>query len=82
MNGISTLTQKGQVAIPKEIRNHFKLKASDKIYFSVQGDTIVAKPIHSIEDMYGIIKTKRVFSKSDMKKVIRESVVEKYGNNS
>lgn len=82
MDGISTLTQKGQVAIPKGIRNHFRLKASDKIHFSVQGDSIIAKPIHSLGDMYGIIKTKKVLSKSEMKKAIREAVVTKYASRS
>lgn len=82
MDGISTLTQKGQVAIPKKIRNHFRLKTSDKIHFSVQGDSIIAKPIHSIDDMYGIIKTKKVLLKSEMKKTIRKAVVAKYANRS
>ncbi|MBI2442736.1 MAG: AbrB family transcriptional regulator [Candidatus Levybacteria bacterium] len=82
MNGFSTITQKGQVAIPKAIRNHFRLKASDKIHFSVRGNTIIAKPIHSIDDMYGIIKTKKVLSKKEIKKAIRQAVVTKYANRS
>ena len=80
MNGVSTLTQKGQVAIPKEIRDHFRLKASDKIHFSVNDNVIIARPVHSIDDMYGIIKTKKVISKKEMKKEIHEAVVAKYEN--
>ena len=36
MNGFSTITQKGQVAIPKAIRDYFNIKPSDKIYFEAE----------------------------------------------
>ncbi len=78
MTGISTLTQKGQVAIPKNIRDYFGLKAFDKIYFSIENNTIVAKPVISTQSMFGIIKTKKILTKKQMKKVIRDAVLEKY----
>ncbi len=80
MQGISTLTQKGQVAIPKPIRDYFKLQASDRLHFSIEGDRIVAKPAPSISEMRGFIKAKRAVSKAEMKKIIKEAVVTKYAN--
>ena len=82
MHGTSTITQKGQVAIPKEIRDFFNLKPSDKLHFSVEKNKIVAEPVVSTESMFGIIKTKKVLSKKEMKRIIRDAVVEKYENSS
>ena len=82
MDGFSTITQKGQVAIPKGIRDYFGIKASDKIHFSVKDNKIIAEPVYSIEDMYGIIKTKKVLTKKAMKEIIRNAVVNKYANHS
>ncbi|MBI2032234.1 MAG: AbrB/MazE/SpoVT family DNA-binding domain-containing protein [Candidatus Levybacteria bacterium] len=82
MHGTSTITQKGQVAIPKEIRDFFNLKASDKLHFSVENNKIVAEPVISVKEMRGFIKTKKVLSKKEMKKIIRDAVLEKYANRS
>ena len=82
MNGISTLTQKGQVAIPKAIRDYFDLKPSDKIRFSIWDKKIIAEPVLDISDMLGIIYTKKKLSKRDYKKTIREQVLKKYASRS
>lgn len=81
MQGVSTITQKGQVAIPKEIRDFFNLKASDKLLFSVEKNKIVAKPMPTTESMFGFIKTKKVLSKKEMKKIIRDAVIAKHARN-
>ena len=78
MNGFSTLTQKGQVAIPKSIRDYFDLKPSDKVYFEVKDNSIVARRLSSIEEMRGFVKTNKILSKREMKKAIREAVLEKF----
>lgn len=78
MNGISTMTQKGQVAIPKSIRDHFYLKPFDKVYFEVKDNNIIARRLSSIEEMRGIVKTNKILSKKEMKKAIREAVLEKF----
>lgn len=78
MNGISTLTQKGQVAIPKPIRDHFNLKPSDKLYFEVKDNNILAHRLSSVEEMRGIVKTNKILSKKEMKDAIREAVLGKF----
>lgn len=78
MNGVSTLTQKGQVAIPKSIRDYFHLKPHDKVHFEVQDEKIVATPAPTIAEMFGLFKTSRVITKKEMKKAIREAVLEKF----
>ena len=78
MNGVSTLTQKGQVAIPKSIRDYFHLKPYDKVHFGVRDNDIVARRLSSIEEMRGIVKTNKILSKKEMKKIIRDAVIEKF----
>jgi AbrB family looped-hinge helix DNA binding protein len=82
---ISTLTKKGQVTIPKEIRNFLGIKEHDKVMFvRKDGDIIVKhisgdifdlrgslKPIREPEDFEKIRNTTR---KSAAKKIIEESL--------
>ncbi len=78
MNGTSTLTQKGQVAIPKSIRDYFRLKPHDKVRFEVKDNNIVARRLSSVEEMRGIVKTNKILSKKEMKRIIREAVLKKF----
>lgn len=78
MNGFSTLTQKGQVSIPKSIRDYFDLKPFDKVRFEIQYGKIVAEPVLSINDMLGIVPTKKTLSKNEYKTEIRKHVLKKY----
>jgi antitoxin PrlF len=82
MQGISTLTQKGQIAIPKAIRDHFNLKTSDKLRFYVENNQIVAEPIKSVREMRGFIKAQRPVSLKEMREAIIEAVVKKHANHS
>ena len=82
MQGISTITQKGQVAIPKSIRNHLNLNPNDKLHFSIRDNKIVAEPITSIKEMRGFVKTKKVLSKTEMKQIIKNRITYKYAYSS
>ena len=43
----TTITQKGQVTIPAEIRSRLGLKPRDKVRFEMQGDTLTLHPASS-----------------------------------
>jgi AbrB family looped-hinge helix DNA binding protein len=45
MLNTSTISTKGQVTIPKPIRDHFNLGESDKLAFAIVGDNLIVKPI-------------------------------------
>ncbi|MBU1110933.1 AbrB/MazE/SpoVT family DNA-binding domain-containing protein [Patescibacteria group bacterium] len=78
MRGLSTLTQKGQVVIPKDIRDHFALKPSDKLSFRVLDAKIVAEPVDSTDEVFGMFGSAGGISKAKMKRVIREQTVAKF----
>jgi AbrB family looped-hinge helix DNA binding protein len=61
---ISTVTQKGQVTIPKSIRIFLNIKPSDMIDFSIINDQVVIKPIKTLQDFRGCIPAK---GKGDLK---------------
>jgi AbrB family looped-hinge helix DNA binding protein len=56
----TTLTTKGQVTIPAEIRARLGLKPHDKLVFEVDGDTAKLRKVEStIESMYGSVKPRK-----------------------
>ncbi|GJL49834.1 MAG: hypothetical protein NPIRA01_10610 [Nitrospirales bacterium] len=56
----STMTRKGQVTIPKEIRDRLEVKEGDKVFFVVRGEEIILKVIRgTILDLKGSIKPTR-----------------------
>ena len=80
MYGVTSLTQKGQVVIPKPIRDLFDLKAFDKVVFTVVKDKIVVKPAMTVDEAYGMMASgKKPITKEKMKRTIRERVIKKYG---
>jgi len=82
MDGFSTITQKGQVAIPKVIRDYLQLKPFDKVRFTVQGGKIIGEPTLGIDDMFGIIPTKRAITKKEYKEAIKKQILKKYAHRS
>ena len=56
----STLTSKGQTTIPKDIRNHLKLRTGDQIDFVIEPDgSVVIRPatVH-VRELKGILHRK------------------------
>lgn len=57
------ITFKGQVTIPKEIRNALAIKEGDSVIFIVEGDHAILKPIKkkSLLDFYGALSATRPY---------------------
>ena len=56
----STVTSKGQITIPKAVRERLHLEPGDKVYFDVQKDGSVSMLTrkHPIESLFGLLKAK------------------------
>lgn len=55
----STLTRKGQITIPKTLRDRLGLHLGDRITFQLRGEEIVLKPVHrTILDLEGSVQPK------------------------
>jgi AbrB family looped-hinge helix DNA binding protein len=59
----SKITFKGQVTIPKKIRNALALKEGDSLIFTIEGDHAILKPINkkSLLDFYGTLPASRPY---------------------
>lgn len=67
---ISVMTSKGQVTIPKEVRDILHLKPSDKVIITVEKGHAVLKPVHgNILDIGGSIKIPKGEKPIDFHKV-------------
>ena len=57
MSGIATITSKGQVTIPKDVREKLNLRPGDRLLVTVQGDRIIMIPIRmrSLSEMFGAL---------------------------
>lgn len=80
---VTTLTKKGQVTIPVEIRRLLGLKAKDKVAFRIDEKNVQLAPVkYTLETIYGVVKPlkepedfkklKQLAIKEHVKKVIEE----------
>ena len=69
----STLTIKGQVTIPVEVRRRLGLQPGDHIGFVVDGNGVrLVRRESRIEAAFGICKTESSVSLDDMEQIIRQ----------
>lgn len=59
---IGKLSKKGQIVIPKEIREKFGIKAGDAVIFRIQGDKVILEKIQ--EKMSDILINSEPIEKS------------------
>ena len=48
----STISSKGQVTVPHEIRNRLGLATGDRVEFAIEGELTVIRPSRSQEDPF------------------------------
>lgn len=56
MQLVTTITQKGQVTIPKPLREKFGIKSFSKLYIEDEGSSIKITPSYDILDLAGKLK--------------------------
>jgi antitoxin PrlF len=78
MARVTTLTSKGQVTIPKEIRDELGLKPHDKIRFSLEnGHVRLQKAYLSLEEIAGSIPAIGV-PMEEWDEIIQDEIAERY----
>ena len=58
----STVTAKGQVTIPKPIRDAIGISSNDRVTFIQKGERIYLQPVKSLQSFRGAIKKKSLGS--------------------
>jgi len=69
------VTSKGQITIPKAIRNSLGLKTGGRVVFIPEGRevTMVAKTQDPLKELIELRKELPLFTKDEIKKMIKES---------
>ncbi len=57
MQAKAKVTIKGQVTIPKKIREILNIRPNDFVLFARKGNEVVIKPARTLLDLRGVIKT-------------------------
>jgi antitoxin PrlF len=77
----ATVTDKGQVTIPKEVRGRLKLRPRGKVEFAIEesGRVVMSAKQYSILDLVGILpKPKRTVTLEEMDEAIKQGAVDRY----
>ena len=79
----ATMTTKGQVTIPKEVREHLGVETGDRLSFVVQEDgTVIVQPItRHVRELGGLLQRpgQRPVSANEMDAGIARRMQEKFG---
>jgi len=78
---LATMTTKGQLTIPKDIRKQLHLNSGDKIeiVISTKGEAVMRPVSAKVDDIFGILQTDRkTVSVDDMNNAIKEKLKNKY----
>ena len=71
--GTSLISEKGQITIPKEIRDKLGIVQGDRLIFDLRGDTIIVKKVNN-NNLSEILDNQKAWSKSSLEfqKELRE----------
>ena len=77
-NYVATISSKGQVTIPKEIRRELGVSTPDKVVFSTNADgEIVLRPVrYTVRELRGIVPAIPGRDPGDFEEMIREAMDE------
>lgn len=74
---LSSLTSKGQVTIPNQIRQRLDLHPGDKVGFVIEDDQVVlVRKFNDIKAAFGLCRARRGASLEDMEKAIRKGATD------
>ena len=77
MQHITTISQKGQIVVPKGIRDKLNIKPSDPLKVTLVNNDIVVKPFSSIDDFFGSFRVKKSITKKDIKNAYASNINKK-----
>ena len=77
----TTITTKGQVTIPKKVRDTLRLKTGDiiEIVITKEGEAVLRPVTKKVEDLYGILykKDRKSVSLEEMDEAIKNKIKER-----
>lgn len=73
----STVTTKGQVTIPKPIRDALGIGPNDRIAFIREGERVLLQPLKTLKNFRGAVKAKGTGTFSEKRSLAKKTVAER-----
>jgi len=76
----SILTSKGQITIPKVVRNKLNLKTGDKLDFKIKDDVVILVPVSkTVDDVFGILSrdNRKEYSIAEINDLLKKKIRER-----
>ena len=73
----ATISSKGQITLPSNIRNKLDIKPKDKVEIVIRGDEIILKSVPSFRKLRGSIPGKKGSARKAMEQAVSKHVVGK-----
>lgn len=73
MQMLTSITQKGQVTIPKRLRERIGLSTNSKVYIEVTGNSVKLTPTYDILDIAGQLKPRQKKSILEARQLMEKS---------
>jgi antitoxin PrlF len=74
---LSTVTTKGQVTIPKPIRDALGIGPNDRIAFIQEGERVFLQPLRTLKNFRGVVKAKGPGTISEERSLAKKAVAER-----
>ena len=75
---VTTISQKGQIVVPKEIRDKLKIKPSDRLKVSADEKNITIERLSPLDEVVGMFKVDKQITKKDIKQAYAKRTSEKF----
>lgn len=79
---LSTVTVKGQVTIPKEIRDQLKIHPNDKVDFILEEGRAILVPVRTLRELRGAVAARPGANIAVERQSAREKMAERIGEES
>lgn len=70
------VTRKGQVTIPKKIREILKINPDDEVVFVRRGDEVVIKSVKNLMSLHGIVEGKAPLDFDEIRRQVKKEVAQ------
>ena len=77
MQYITTISQKGQIVVPKDIRDKLNLKPSDSLKVTLGNKNIIVEPLTPLDQYVGMFGVKKPITRRDVKDAYKKNVLDK-----
>ena len=77
MRLVTTISRKGQVVVPKKVREEIGLSTSDLLRVEAKDGKVVMSKVSKTDEVFGMFKARGVITKSDIKSSYRRAVMAK-----